>query len=520
VLASAYRSAGALDAMAVHRDAVSFGGRSGGQLLLIDTRRGDEVVAFRDDLANDPFPAMMARLADARPDLDLPGLPEGADAVALTLALTVDPPAPVDPDQVPANQRPGPLSPFEAALVVVDADGLFHRLDLGRIEPGAEARLETPLTAELPGGPATGVGPLALVAIELHSTAGDTRVVAGSLDMLGLETSVDGAWQPWDPRPAGGWEAAAHETSGQLTLDAGLQDAPNDVERLGFLIGAAQDPRRLAPVTWSLRAAGVAAGRISPPVLANGGILGATEAGLGEDVAGDLGYGPATLRLEEDLDAFPTLDPSEPIIVGDLGTAAIDAYVASATVLAPDEWWLTTHAPGTLAAALSGDPFESLEIVTEPGRTAALQTDPVALGILGALLLGVIAAAAFAAIGFAVSTSVAARERMTEFAVLRALGLAPRQLAAWLSLENAILVVVSLVLGTGLGLVIAWVVLPFVTLTQAGVSPVPGLRISIPWGQIALLEGVALVSLTLTVAVLATVLRRIGLGSALRIGED
>ena len=77
---------------------------------------------------------------------------------------------------------------------------------------------------------------------------------------------------------------------------------------------------------------------------------------------------------------------------------------------------------------------------------------------------------------------------MTEFAVLRALGLSPRQLAGWLSLENAILVVVSLLIGTGLGLLISWVVLPFVTLTQAGTTPVPGLLISIPWGQIALLE--------------------------------
>ena len=54
---------GATDAMAVRRDGSDFGGRSRGQLLLIDTARAADVVAFRPDLANDPFGAMMARLA-------------------------------------------------------------------------------------------------------------------------------------------------------------------------------------------------------------------------------------------------------------------------------------------------------------------------------------------------------------------------------------------------------------------------------------------------------------------------
>jgi hypothetical protein len=285
-------------------------------------------------------------------------------------------------------------------------------------------------------------------------------------------------------------------------------------------IDAAQDPRRLAPVTWALQPATLADGAVTPGLLADGVALGLTTAHLGDDVPADLGYGHATARLEEDLVAFPTADPSEPILVGDLPTAALAGYLATGTVLAPNEWWLRAPDAVGLATKLRAAPYDSIEALSTPERTAALQTDPVALGILGALALGVAAAAAFAGIGFAVSTSVAARERLTEFAVLRALGLSPRQLAGWLSLENVILVAVSLVIGTGLGLLIAWVVLPFVTLTQAGSAPLPGLVITIPWGQVLLLESVALGALAVTVAILALVLRRVGLGSALRIGED
>src|ERR687897_938341 len=85
-------------------------------------------------------------------------------------------------------------------------------------------------------------------------------------------------------------------------------------------------------------------------------------------------------------------------------------------------------------------------------RSRTLATDPVALGIIGVLSIGVVAAGLFAVVGFIVSAAVSARERVTEFALLRALGLSSGQLSGWLSLENATLAVISLVAGSGLGL--------------------------------------------------------------------
>ena len=207
---------------------------------------------------------------------------------------------------------------------------------------------------------------------------------------------------------------------------------------------------------------------MTPGLLADGVALGLTTAHLGTTFRPTSGMGtprPGWRRI-----SWPSrpLDPSEPILVGDLPTAAVAGYLATGTVLAPNEWWLRAPDAVGLAATLRAAPYDSIDAISTPDRSAALQTDPVALGILGALALGVAAAAAFAGIGFAVRPRSPHGERLTEFAVLRALGLSPRQLAGWLSLENVILVVVSLVIGTGLGLLIAWVVLPFVTLTQAG----------------------------------------------------
>ncbi|MCC6935246.1 MAG: FtsX-like permease family protein, partial [Thermomicrobiales bacterium] len=153
-------------------------------------------------------------------------------------------------------------------------------------------------------------------------------------------------------------------------------------------------------------------------------------------------------------------------------------------------------------------------------RVQALQTDPVALGIIGALSVGFVAAALFASVGFVVSSAVSAHERLTEFALLRALGLSPRQLSGWLSLENGLLVIMSVVGGTLLGLGLAWLVLPFVTLTQSAGAVIPAVIVTIPWTTILLLELAVIGLLVLVVIVSGILLRRVGLGGLLRLGEE
>ena len=172
------------------------------------------------------------------------------------------------------------------------------------------------------------------------------------------------------------------------------------------------------------------------------------------------------------------------------------------------------------AATLRAAPLTAASAETVDERTRILSADPVALGIIGALSVGFVVAALFAVIGLAISAAVSARQRRTEFALLRALGLSGRELSGWLWLENSAVVIVSLAAGTVMGLVIGWVVLPYITVTQAGSNPFPPVLLEVPWGAIALLELLAIGALGITVVVLSRVLRRFGIGSALRMGED
>ena len=151
--------------------------------------------------------------------------------------------------------------------------------------------------------------------------------------------------------------------------------------------------------------------------------------------------------------------------------------------------------------------------------TDRLTRDPVALGISGALSLGFVAAAVFAVVGFAVSAAVSTSERTTEFAVLRSLGLSSRQLSAWLALEGGITVLLALVGGVLLGGLVAWLVLPFVSLAGEGGRPFPEVVVELPWEAVALLAGGMLVVLALVVGAQLLLLKRLALAPALRAGE-
>ena len=150
-------------------------------------------------------------------------------------------------------------------------------------------------------------------------------------------------------------------------------------------------------------------------------------------------------------------------------------------VIEPSQWWLETPDERDVVAQLRAAPFSSLAATSRRARERALLEDPIPLGVIGALTLGFVVAAFFAAVGFAAGATAAARTRLLEFAVLRSLGLRTRQLSGWISIENGLVVVLSLLGGTALGLAVAWLVLPYVALGTSGEPPVPPVIVSVPW---------------------------------------
>jgi ABC-type antimicrobial peptide transport system permease subunit len=176
----------------------------------------------------------------------------------------------------------------------------------------------------------------------------------------------------------------------------------------------------------------------------------------------------------------------------------------------------TLFSASMIADVLLGPPFRVRDVIDRTAVLVAGQDDPISLGIIGALGLGALAALFFATVGFVVHAAISTRERVTELALLRALGVSGRQVLAWLWVEQASVLAFSLVAGVGLGLGLAWLIVPSATLTPAGRAPVPPPDVAVPVGFIAGLVVAAIVLLALTLALLARSVGRVNVAAVLR----
>ncbi len=513
--------AGVQATMPTSRDTFDVSRSAGdGSILAIDAAQAPSIVAFRSDLSNQNLNSLMKGLSDQRPkppSVDIPGTPQ---QLAFDVVVALDP--------LPANTQTGRRGSDIAPtidLVVEDASGMIYRLTGGRIDAtGQTQRLIVPLAYRMNNGKiAQPLYPLKLISFEFGviPLSGIARTGTFTLQDVAANAALDGNnWSPltidWSKF---GWSS---DTTGLLVAPEIQSNGTSNPGGFAvkFNAGAARG-NGIFPITFSLRPSGA---RPSPDMVAvvNDSFLQRTESKVGDTLSLDLAGVRRQVKITGRVKTFPTLDPARPSIVVDFPTLAIQQYEQNQRLLESDEWWLSAAGgrADAVATTLKLPPYSTPKITTRSDRTLTLRTDPVALGIIGALSLGFVAAALFAAIGFAVSSAVSARERLTEFALLRALGLSTRQLSSWLTLENGLLVFFSMLSGTLLGLLLAYFILPLVSLTQAAVQTVPGIIVVVPWRSIAILEGTSVVALAVVVLVLATMLRRVGLGSSLRLGEE
>jgi hypothetical protein len=90
----------------------------------------------------------------------------------------------------------------------------------------------------------------------------------------------------------------------------------------------------------------------------------------------------------------------------------------------------------------------------------------------------------------------------------------------WLSVESAFLLFVGLLAGSGLGVLLAWLVLPFATLTQTGAPAVPSPTVVVPWQAIVPTWLLAVVLLAVTVVIVRRQLPAVRISGVLRARDE
>jgi hypothetical protein len=410
--------------------------------------------------------------------VDIPGSPA-------RLAVTVDAEFVADP-AVGGGTIRSDAGGLTVTAVLRDADGRLFRTAAAA---GAIDRVDQRLVVPIGSGATRDLrpsGPLAIVAIELGIQAVDPISISGSATLVRVAVSDalagEADWRPIavsSSLPGWAWATVQSGTTVGFTPSP---DAPNriSVGRAHPIVGGLGDPGS----TFRLFTGPAADTPL--PAIASRAFLAQTGGAVGDLMTVSSRGLPIPIRIAGSTDGLAPLDPAEPLLVADLG--AFDAMRFLATGLtAQAAEWLITVAPGREAAviaALREPGAGTSRVIGRAETTGLLLTDPVPLGLIGILGLGSVAALLFAGIGFLVSSTVSTSERIGEFALLRALGLSTGQLALWLSIESIFLLVVGLGAGSALGFVLAWLVLPFATLTQTGLAPLPSPVVLVPWDAI------------------------------------
>ncbi|HZO76201.1 MAG TPA: FtsX-like permease family protein [Ktedonobacteraceae bacterium] len=159
--------------------------------------------------------------------------------------------------------------------------------------------------------------------------------------------------------------------------------------------------------------------------------------------------------------------------------------------------------------------------------TTANQQSGAHLDIIGMLGAGVAVAIILALIGTLLSSWLNAASRRTSFAVIRALGMRPRQIAAVLLWEQGFAYLLAFLLGAGLGIGLINFVSPIVSLldltgASASFNPydIPPVQTQIPEQQLLLLlGGLAMICLAALV-LMAWIVSRPSISQTLRLNED
>ena len=199
--------------------------------------------------------------------------------------------------------------------------------------------------------------------------------------------------------------------------------------------------------------------------------------------------------------------------------------------------WLRTQSdPASLTSVRKALNEGDLQLSPLYDRRAMIDTlyhEPLYLALTGVLALGATTALLLALFGNLIASWISTRSRLTNFAVLRAIGASPSQVASTLTWEMAIIYATALVLGVIFGSIFSFLVIPGLVFTSVApndtsqvssgsfysLQGVPPIQIIIP-GSL----GFALVALIgiciVTLATMVQVVSRPSISQTLRLNED
>lgn len=216
--------------------------------------------------------------------------------------------------------------------------------------------------------------------------------------------------------------------------------------------------------------------------------------------------------------------------------AVLRQTMQASTAIVPTTVWLNTKTDTaslkSVRAALAEGPTQLLSINDLQEQEDLMDSDPLSLALLGVLLVGAITALLLSLLGNLTLSWLSTRSRLASFAVMRALGTAPGQLASVLTYEQWIVYATAIGLGVAFGILLSYLVLPaFVFTSPVGdlaggtgvfyvAQSVPPIQMIVPGVLIALVIGILVAVCIVIVGIMMRFASRPALSNTLRLPDD
>ncbi len=264
------------------------------------------------------------------------------------------------------------------------------------------------------------------------------------------------------------------------------------------------------------------------PVIASRSFLEEASLDLGSEVRLGMSSVYVPVEIVGVFDLFPTWDPSgqRSLIIAnrDYLFYRVNRNPATIGALAPNEIWIEPSSDEglrqlrTYLEVTPPWPHDSYDI--DAIRNLQDEDPLVAAGWEGLLFLTFIAIVLLAALGFLVASVLVAQQQQGEFAVLRTMGFSLPQVLLVVGVEKILIIVVSMALGTAVGLQLGTMMLEFVGFVETGESVLPPFVTVTDWATIGGAYSVLGLVFLGAIAIIVGLYMRMTIGQILRIGAD
>ncbi|MEE9618283.1 MAG: ABC transporter permease, partial [Anaerolineae bacterium] len=185
----------------------------------------------------------------------------------------------------------------------------------------------------------------------------------------------------------------------------------------------------------------------------------------------------------------------------------------------PNEVFIETDGSTSIDNLSSMVPMLSQSWEAESVRRT-LKANPLALGLRSVTFFGSALTTLLSLVGFATHFYLSIRQREMLYGVMRALGLSSRQLYGSIVLEQAVLILTGLALGTGLGVLLNQITLPRLPISLADRPPIPPFVPRADWLAVGSLYLFLAVAFLVILGIVTALLWRARIHRILRIGQE